>query len=1054
MITIPAGRRMRVRPNAEAPGEFKGAIDSVPNQWIQGQSPEIDSVSGIFAVGQELTISVNNLSTKRSGQLHYENFEGLAVGQDPGELNAAIGTDGLYAGSDDRPIFGSVFPRDNAVQRNLDKLWVELGAEYRTELYAEVWLRVLKTDFDDPAGAQIKYPRLTPALDNTGNAQGTNPILGATDNAANGSIGLTKRPDSIDGEPALNYYFPRPPEDTWFKLVYYIRLNDEGVKNGERYLKGSYFDSATNSQLDGTGQHYASPTGVVAPTEWKGEPIEFDLASMTDGAGFRSFIATPYYQRDGQSTVIDAARQFINDSPERVMVGDAPTWAACDQSKTFVLPTTSRDNGVVVANVDDLGPLAGSAAYLYVFNSDGLCNEAGSLVATSPTLANGQILTITGSGFEPVSNPLPHTHDNFDYSGLAAGEEVPYGTAAGAIWGSEYTTSPSGYILDDAVKMPGRRVSAKSLTNRENLKRPYQGEGGPDGSPTTIYISGWIRFNESTDTPPQPGLSSNKILRVWDSASGTRTAWQATEHPWLYVDHTGTFETLSEYPSREVFEDFPGEWHRFEHYHSTDGDGPIKLWLDGKLVLNITGAFKAPGIDQALPFYTGLIGYDVSQSSAVTETLRHWLGDFHDQPTFARIELSNYPVIDDSGYQKKKYVQLCTERTETSITLSDLYLADLDLEQPLYMHEYKSDGSVSTTELIVGDNVQIVSSSGALATGQRVSVSGSGFGALASPEPSAFDDMTSYGEMTEGDPVPNGIAGDPGARWENGSLEPLIFSDTIAMPGRSLSVTSAAPRGNLQDPYMNPSGMPLEITRHYCSGWIRLSESAYDGHPDLAVSFKFMRLWGGTSGLGHMRSSHLFRNGTPVDGPMFSGGGEFFVYHAYPFPPQEWIRYECEVFDAVYDEVSGWYDAKMRIFINGKAILLQNSGQGFEGYDKPIKLTPQDGDGFKELRMRLFGSDPSIPDNLSQSFRTNLAEIHLQASPARVELSNEAVFDTTVEQKRFYQVCESRSDDEIIIPSLYLGDLDRNSPIYMHVIREDHSVVTVELVLNQNVEIL
>lgn len=342
----------------------------VSGDWTAGQPPVIESVSGTFQVGQQATISVSNLSAKRNGQLYFENAEGFAVGADffGGQL---VGNNETlpYVVSDDSALFGSRFARRVATQQSLTATAVDLAGSYR-DLFFEAWQRFVLTDFtSSPDGPQVKNFRFV-SDDAAWDLMGR-PDFGSSFNAAGDHTIYQRQTDG--GANSETGYAVRPSQNQWFRITQYLLWSDAGVANGKRYFKTSADQDISNGSYPAEG-HWASPAGVVAPAEWDGEEIVTDNGSGGTGT---SHVVLPFYTRSDQTTTMDVDRLFINDSPERVMVGDASTWIACDPYKAFILPQVTRDNGEVVVDIDALGPLATGPVYLYVCNQDGLYNEVG-----------------------------------------------------------------------------------------------------------------------------------------------------------------------------------------------------------------------------------------------------------------------------------------------------------------------------------------------------------------------------------------------------------------------------------------------------------------------------------------------------------------------------------------------------------------------------------------------------------------------------------------------------------------------------------------------------
>ncbi|WP_138438578.1 hypothetical protein [Marinobacter alexandrii] len=365
-ITIPAGRVLPIQ--AKAGGGFQSVG---LGGWLEGQPPTISSISGTFTAGQVATISVGNLSTKRNGQLAFINFEAETAGQvvtsiqhanlDPGFQKYECET----AGS----LFGSKYARCHAIQTRPDQAGIVFDQPYR-EIFFEGWTRYQVPDFVAVGDAQIKFWRLVPYSTIGADAQGELPRLTWTREDGNGFL-LNVDPGP-SGQAA--WYGSTPLTNVWEPWSGFMKMGDLNTANGKIYAKVGAEDSFTFSGFP--GGHAASPDGSIASSEWDGNEYQID-DGLLQGEIHRLLV--PYYTRSDQETILDIDRIFANDSPERVVVGDASTFTACTPGKRFILKQNGRSGGQIEVDIDSLGPLATGPVYAYVVNSDGLYNTEGYL---------------------------------------------------------------------------------------------------------------------------------------------------------------------------------------------------------------------------------------------------------------------------------------------------------------------------------------------------------------------------------------------------------------------------------------------------------------------------------------------------------------------------------------------------------------------------------------------------------------------------------------------------------------------------------------------------
>lgn len=341
---------------------------SAASAWVEGTEPTVEAVSGTFTAGGTATLTVGNLSTKRNGQLAFINFEGETVGQQSPSLDYEGTAPVNYLVESSSPYFGSRYVIQEANNVEMGAAGIELAQNY-DEIYAESWAFIETPDFNSGGDEQVKLFRLVPNTAGiSGNFQASNPMQAVFH--LNTNLAVTQNPDPSTG--GASWYGDVHLNEGWRRYVMYTKLGDANVPNGKRYIKVADTHTYTYSG----GVHFASPSGTVAATEWDGEELITRDSSSDTGLGM---YVLPYYHRSDQHTISRVARIFLNDSPERVVVGDASAWSACSHLKTFVLKQVSRSGNQIVVDVDTLGPLATGPVYLYVFNQDGLYNSNGYL---------------------------------------------------------------------------------------------------------------------------------------------------------------------------------------------------------------------------------------------------------------------------------------------------------------------------------------------------------------------------------------------------------------------------------------------------------------------------------------------------------------------------------------------------------------------------------------------------------------------------------------------------------------------------------------------------
>jgi hypothetical protein len=353
--------------------DWEHADGSRDYTWQAGEPPVINSVSGTFEDGNVITLTGSNFSTKRSSQLLFTDFSEGVVGQRSEHFHYwnMVGTADYLIVDDvlDAPIGSGKVLRAHPIQQTFTEIHHELDQD-ADEIYLEAWCRINRVDFTaTPDAPQIKAFRV---VDGTGEASMQDRPLNVAilfDSA--GDLQVTAAP--VVGNSA--WYGTPPGNDVWAKYTMYMRKGELDEATGERFVHVHSENSFTFSGLPGA--HFGSPGGTVASTEYAGEQITIHT-SATAAYLFRR-IALPYFQRAQQETIVDIAQMYSNDSKERVVIGDASTWAACDHTKTHCVSINNRELDSISFVAED-GQFPSGALYAYVINRDGEYNSNGFLV--------------------------------------------------------------------------------------------------------------------------------------------------------------------------------------------------------------------------------------------------------------------------------------------------------------------------------------------------------------------------------------------------------------------------------------------------------------------------------------------------------------------------------------------------------------------------------------------------------------------------------------------------------------------------------------------------
>ena len=352
---------------------YRNAFDELQSgasdTWQEGQPPVLLSYTGNFSEGNEITLSTYNVSSEGQ-ELFFTDFSDGVVGQRSDDFYYwnGVGTADYLITDEvvDAPLgTGKVF-RAHPTQQAFTEIHYQLAAD-TDEIYMEAWARINRVDFtSSPDAPQIKAFRV---VDGTGETsmQGR-PLNTAILFDSTGDMQVSSDPVVGNG----GWFGTAPGNTTWAKYTIYMRKGTLDTTDGERFCHVGAENSFTFSGIP--GGHFASPSGTVASSEHSGEQITIHTSS-TAAYSFRR-VALPYFQREQQETISDICYFRLKNSKEDVIIGDAATWAACDQTKTYGVPHTTRSFGQIKFTARESSLIPGDC-WAYVKNYDGQVNENG-----------------------------------------------------------------------------------------------------------------------------------------------------------------------------------------------------------------------------------------------------------------------------------------------------------------------------------------------------------------------------------------------------------------------------------------------------------------------------------------------------------------------------------------------------------------------------------------------------------------------------------------------------------------------------------------------------
>ena len=348
---------------------------------IIGGAPAITAASGSFGQGNSINLS-GSFSAKRNGQLAYITGEAAKLGQVD---DAIVGFSGETSGTgythDNTRSFGKSgvslladFAGNSGVTRHTIRLPQRSKALF---LSAEIYADLSSWD-NTNVGPQIKFMRLLSREGAHGGAPEAVHQLASFNNGVDPGF----RIDGFGGNYAGEFSDPvhgggwarnsvRDEMDRkWNRHMLFARLPDPiDGSNGQRFAR--IIDHLANRQIP-TNRDYTDPS------------LETDILSFfcpatipyTDSYGgvaalerFDFLNATlPFYQLGIPNLKVWADCIYVNDTPERVELGNAPTMDAC--TKLVVQRQVTRTSTGIEIQVEEGNLQASDPVYVFAVNDD------------------------------------------------------------------------------------------------------------------------------------------------------------------------------------------------------------------------------------------------------------------------------------------------------------------------------------------------------------------------------------------------------------------------------------------------------------------------------------------------------------------------------------------------------------------------------------------------------------------------------------------------------------------------------------------------------------
>lgn len=382
-----------------------------PDSWNPANPPVLNSYSAEYVPGNTITLFGSNFSIEKTSSLFYTTFADQTLGQIPNNLYSYNEVDSApyLTSNEDMPPLGNKYIVSEAITKDIRPIQYQFSADV-SEVFLEAWCRIERPLFVYPSipyvagtyniGDAVTYvsgntvkvrstingntndPRVDMTgwevldanqiktfrcVDGTGESNAQGRPLGFTSLIeVDGSMHITDNGSTYNG-----YASPINDSD-WNKVIIYLKMGDLNTANGKFYAKWGALTSLTGSSVN--PGHLASPSGVISANDYNGDLIT--NRNGTNASLNLRRILLPYFQRTYQQSRIAVAGLTISTTQERVIIGDASTWAACDRKKCFTVKTTALDNESVSIECID-SHLNGKDLYAYKVNHDGKINANG-----------------------------------------------------------------------------------------------------------------------------------------------------------------------------------------------------------------------------------------------------------------------------------------------------------------------------------------------------------------------------------------------------------------------------------------------------------------------------------------------------------------------------------------------------------------------------------------------------------------------------------------------------------------------------------------------------
>jgi hypothetical protein len=357
-------------------GGILGPYSGGGGGWIPENDPALSSVTGTWAEDEVLTLTGTNLSAEGT-EYHYTDFSEDAndalvsffyhwTGVNP------TGPTYLAKSDSDQPLGGKAAVLYGE-QESLRESSFEFDAA-PTVVYMEAFIKVDIIDGTsvDAGGGQVKLTRIVRGVGEEGTQDQNTQLAITWQTQSNWMYAIGSQHPSAGNKTARNSSGTEIQAGTGWKRVEMAYVwSDLNTANGGMFAKWgdiAYFGSS------GGNPSISAPTGAVDQNTYEMEP--FATQTTTNAGNPPRRVLPPYYQRADQTSRFSLAHVSMVNSLERVVVGNASTWAACDRQLCWTLPEVSKSETQRQVTVKESALNAGPR-WFYIVNHNGKVNANG-----------------------------------------------------------------------------------------------------------------------------------------------------------------------------------------------------------------------------------------------------------------------------------------------------------------------------------------------------------------------------------------------------------------------------------------------------------------------------------------------------------------------------------------------------------------------------------------------------------------------------------------------------------------------------------------------------